>query len=204
MNSGKTAQTIFICSCVILLCSIATLVILTTNDDPNVLNKFEARILAQHNVLREAHGLSILTWDPDLAQANTEYAQTCPGLRHGGPKGNQNIASFSWPCAIQETVCPSGTSATWLLYAAEEQLWNYDTNACRTGNWADCGHFNNMMAPEASKIGCGFSTACDKTPSNAGLFYCSYVHQSSKERIPPPNNAEVDLKSQLDQYTIDT
>ncbi|CAK4839451.1 hypothetical protein Ae201684_016059 [Aphanomyces euteiches] len=107
----------------------------------------QGQLLVQTNKIRAAHGLGAVTWDASLATKVQNYANSCPGFNHGGPQGWQNLATNT-PCSGD--ACMKIVSAAWLWYNEEETKWNYNAHKCN-GDWADCGHFSNMMSPRVSK-----------------------------------------------------
>ncbi|KAH9158726.1 hypothetical protein LEN26_002767 [Aphanomyces euteiches] len=103
------------------------------------------------------------------------YANSCPGFNHGGPQGRQNLATNT-PCSGD--ACMKIVSAAWLWYNDEETKWNYNAHKCN-GDWADWGHFSNMMSPRVKQMGCGWSKC-----SNGNYVWCSYVKDEENPNVP--------------------
>jgi len=154
----------------------------------------EEQLLFQTNIIRSAHSLPPLTWNTDLANEVQKYANTCPGPKHGGPKGHQNLAPFTH-CSVYGK-CENTLGAAWTWYNKEETLWNYDVNACSTGQWYDCGHFSNMMDPSVTEMGCGFSLS--SWCGGSDYVWCNYVGNVNNPVIP----YRLVSKDELEQYLL--
>lgn len=139
-----------------------------------LLGTWQALIVNQTNILRLIHSLNTVQWDETIANRVQEWANTCPGFQHSS-LGWENLAS-----APTDTINPA-----WLWYQQEETMWDYDRNSCSTGNWADCGHFTNMMSPSTVLMGCGISLNCSDTDS---YIWCNYDTPVSNPAIPRPSD----------------
>ncbi|KAF0707570.1 hypothetical protein As57867_006569, partial [Aphanomyces stellatus] len=113
-----------------------------------------------------------------LAVQMQAWADTCPGFKHGGPSGWQNLAT-NVRCGSGSPDCLSLVGASWLWYDQEEALWDYTANACSNGNWATCGHFSNMMSPTVKSIACGWSDCV-----NGNYVWCNYLTPVLNPVIP--------------------
>ena len=153
----------------------------------------QQQILSQTNIIRQAHSLPPLSWNYQLANEVQKYANTCPGFKHGGPKGHQNLAKF-YPCTGYEQ-CKNKVGPAWMWYNKEETLWNYSMNTCSTGRWWDCGHFTNSMSPGATQMGCGlsFSEFC----GGGEYVWCNYVGAENNPKIPNRSLSKEALKHNL-------
>ncbi|KAF0712796.1 Aste57867_4662 [Aphanomyces stellatus] len=154
------------------------------------------QILYQLNILRQAHGLNTVVWNDELAVDMQAWADSCPqkdGGGHGGPVGNQNLASFV-PC---DDDCKRQEGPSWGWYT-EVLLWNYETDSCGTGDWMDCGHFSNSMSAAVTSIACGSSTCYNPNINgNDSLVWCNYVDAQIPPAIPRTNIEYEEIKASL-------
>ncbi|RHZ26340.1 hypothetical protein DYB26_011345 [Aphanomyces astaci] len=130
-------------------------------------NGVKDQLIAQTNKIRAAHGIGPLTWDDELEPKMRTWAKSCPGFKHGGPAGWQNLATNT-ACGSSGKDCTNVVGASWLWYDQEETFWNYGSNSCN-GGWAKCGHFSNMMSPEVKSMACGWSEC-----ANGNHVWCNY------------------------------
>ncbi|KAG9400931.1 hypothetical protein AC1031_009653 [Aphanomyces cochlioides] len=135
----------------------------------------QRQLITQTNKIRAAHGLGPVTWNAALAAEMQKFADSCPGFNHGGPEGWQNLAPFE-PCSGD--ACLKIAGAAWMWYNDEETKWNYDAHTCN-GEWADCGHFSNMMGPGVTQIACGWSQC-----SNGDSVWCNYESSEMNPVVP--------------------
>jgi hypothetical protein len=139
-------------------------------------------LLWQTSTIRAAHGLGRVTWNDELAARMQAWADDCsahPLGGHGGPKGSQNLASWSGPQTINQK-----DGAPWLWYADEEALFDYNTQKSRDGNWMTIGHFWNSVNPGVNQIACGWSTCFNPTINkDDSLVWCNYLG-ASNDPIP--------------------
>ncbi|KAF0712793.1 Aste57867_4659 [Aphanomyces stellatus] len=154
------------------------------------------QILVQLNLLRQAHDLDPVVWNPDLAARMQAWADSCPqatGGGHGGPPGSQNLASFD-PC---DNDCMRYLGPSWSWYD-EVTRWDFDADMCANGNWMDCGHFYNSLNPAVTSIACGASTCFNPIIGrDDSLVWCNYVGAQDPPQIPRPNMAYDDLRASL-------
>ncbi|KAF0714718.1 Aste57867_3734 [Aphanomyces stellatus] len=164
----------------------------TTNAIPDVYYGMKEQLVDQTNKIRAAHDLTPVTWDAQAAVGMQTWADSCPGFKHGGPSGWQNLAS-NIPCGgASQPDCGSLVGAAWLWYDQEETLWDYAANKC-TKDWTTCGHFSNMMSPSVKSIACGWSTC-----ANGNYVWCNYdtpVENPVVSRIA--GISKTDLKTKL-------
>jgi hypothetical protein len=121
--------------------------------------QFPARILAAHNAERARAGLPPLQWDNALGTAAAAYAQQMAltgqfahSNRHARPGTGENL----W----------MGTHGAFSLKAmvggwSSEKQWlvpGIFPNNSRTGNWADVGHYTQMIWPSTTRVGCAIAS----------------------------------------------
>ncbi|CAI5986081.1 unnamed protein product [Closterium sp. NIES-64] len=128
--------------------------------------------LDNHNAARAAVGAIPLVWNATLATraqawatALTNSTYNC-GLSHGGNSGEgQNLSGAS----------PSGwasdaAAVSW--WVGEGDLYSYAvfSGGCSTGNWADCGHYTQVIWNNTRTVGCA-KASCG---TSADVWACHY------------------------------
>ncbi|RHY88751.1 hypothetical protein DYB26_004874 [Aphanomyces astaci] len=156
----------------------------------------KAQIVHQTSVIRAGYGLGPVTWNDDLAKKMQAWADSCPqktGGGHGGPPGNQNLASFI-VCG-NNCMHEPGPAQTW--WDSEEELWDYDANKSRDGNWMTTGHFQNSLDPGVNEIACGWSTCFNPIANqDDSLVWCNYIG-GTNGRIPRPIISKAEIKARI-------
>ena len=111
-----------------------------------------AELLAAHNAYRENLGLPPLHWSNRLAvqaQRWADHLAEIGQLEHSGP--GQNLA-----------MATAGTmSLTQLVDLWGSEQANFTDGdfpaISTTGNWADAGHYSQMVWKTTTEVGCGFA-----------------------------------------------
>ncbi|RHZ19242.1 hypothetical protein DYB31_010105 [Aphanomyces astaci] len=151
---------------------------------------------SNHGKNPAGYGLGPVTWNDDLAKKMQAWADSCPqktGGGHGGPPGNQNLASFI-VCG-NNCMHEPGPAQTW--WDSEEELWDYDANKSRDGNWMTTGHFQNSLDPGVNEIACGWSTCFNPIANqNDSLVWCNYIG-GTNGRIPRPIITKAEIKARI-------
>ncbi|CAI5986082.1 unnamed protein product [Closterium sp. NIES-64] len=129
--------------------------------------------LDNHNAARAAVGAVPLVWNATLATraqawatALTNSTYNC-GLSHGGNSGEgQNLSGAS----------PSGwasdaAAVSW--WVGEGDLYSYAvfSGGCSTGNWADCGHYTQVIWNNTRTVGCAKASCGTKSDVWACHYY---------------------------------
>jgi Cysteine-rich secretory protein family len=148
----------------------------------NIASQFPARILAAHNAVRAQAGVAPLAWDPALGQAAATYAmqlaitnQFQHSDRHARPGVGENL----W----------MGTRG-YYSYEAMVGGWASERRdfvpgifpaVSRSGNWANVGHYTQMVWPTTTRVGCAVA-------SNATTDYlvCRYSPAGNIDGRPVP------------------
>ncbi len=136
----------------LLACAIACLVFVT----PVLADDLSDQVLDVHNRERAEVGAPPLTWSDDLAASSAEWAQhlaSLGALQHSG--GN----------AYGENLWMGSTgyysySAMAQGWADEKSLFVYGTfpNVSSDGNWANVGHYTQMIWKNTTQVGCAVAT----------------------------------------------
>ncbi|WP_421991386.1 CAP domain-containing protein [Qipengyuania sp.] len=119
-----------------------------------------ARILRTHNQEREALRLKPLKWNVHLEREAREWAQhlSHQGVLQHADQGTRNRTGENlW----------MGTAGHWSvetmvgMFIAEKQYYRHAhfPNISKTGNWADVGHYTQIVWRETKEVGCAVVTA---------------------------------------------
>ena len=122
--------------------------------------QFPARILAAHNAIRAREGVGQLTWDNGLGSAAATYAREMAmtgRFQHSNRVGRRGTGENLW----------MGTRGAFSIEAmvggwAWEKRWfrpGLFPNVSRTGNWADVGHYTQMVWPTTTRVGCALASS---------------------------------------------
>lgn len=142
--------------------------------------QFPARIVAAHNAERARAGVSPLVWDNALGAAAALYAQQMAltsrfahSDRKGRPGTGENLWMGSRGAYSLETMIGGWSS---------EKRWfraGVFPNVSRTGNWADVGHYTQMIWPATTRVGCALAS----TPQTVYLV-CRYANKGNVDGGP--------------------
>ena len=120
---------------------------------------FPSRILAAHNVERARAGVAPLVWDNALGTAAASYATRMAmsgrfahsdrSLRRGT---GENLWMGTRGAFSVETMVGG--------WASEKRYFvpGVFPNVSRSGNWADVGHYTQMIWPTTQRVGCALAT----------------------------------------------
>ena len=124
-----------------------------------------AEVLAAHNRHRTRLALPALRWSAELAETAQRWAThlaTLGRLEHSGPGENlaMGTAGAYTPTQLVE------------LWANEARYFVNGTFPAisSTGNWADVGHFSQMIWRRTSAVGCGLARG-----QGQDVLVCAYV-----------------------------
>ena len=119
-----------------------------------------ARILAVHNQARAAAGVAPLAWDPALEAGAAAYARELAAsgvLRHSNRQARRGIGENLW----------MGSRGYWPVdtmvgsWTAERRLFRAGIfpNVSRNGNWAEVGHYSQIIWPTTTRVGCAIGSS---------------------------------------------
>ena len=130
---------------------------------------FEGRLLAAHNQARVAHGIAPLQWSAKLAGQAGIWAQTLAarGAFEHSPS-RQGAGENLW----------MGTTG---YFAPEDMIGEFVKEGRRfrpgrfpdvssSGNWADVGHYTQVIWPATQEVGCALQTGHGKD-----VLVCRYL-----------------------------
>jgi hypothetical protein len=122
-------------------------------------SQFPSRMLAAHNVARAQAGLAGLLWDPALGTAAAAYAQQMAitgqfqhSDRHARPGIGENLWMGTHGAFSVEAMVGGWASER------REFVPGIFPNNSRSGNWADVGHYTQMIWPTTTRVGCALAS----------------------------------------------
>ncbi len=149
---------------------------------PNIASQFPARMLAAHNEVRRQAGTVPIAWDPALGQAAAAYATQLAltnRFQHSDRRARPGTGENLW----------MGTRG-YYSYEAMVRGWSAERSdfvpgvfpaVSRSGNWANVGHYTQMVWPTTTRVGCAVA-------SNASNDYlvCRYSPAGNIDGRPVP------------------
>lgn len=136
--------------------------------------QFPARVLTAHNAARTQAGVAPLVWDNALGSAAAAYARQMAmtgRFQHSDRAQRRGTGENLWMGTRGATV--EAMIGGW---ASERRWFQPGTfpNVSRTGNWADVGHYTQMIWPTTTRVGCALAS----TPRTDYLV-CRYASQGN-------------------------
>lgn len=119
-----------------------------------------AVVLDAHNRERAMVGVAPLSWDPVLTAAAGSYARQLAALgtlRHSPRQARPGQSENLWmgtrsAFPVQEMV------ASWVSEKSRFRPGIFPA-VSRTGNWADVGHYSQMIWPTTTRLGCAIASS---------------------------------------------
>lgn len=127
-------------------------------------------LLARHNVERRQAGVTALTWDPALAQGAQAYANELARLdllRHSPKAGRRGIGENLW-MGTRDYFRPTRMVADWASERSMFRSAKFPT-VSTTGNWADVGHYTQIIWPTTQRVGCAIGKS-----ARSDVLVCRY------------------------------
>ena len=127
-------------------------------------------LLARHNADRRQAGVPDLTWDPALAQGAQSYANELARLnllRHS-PKGTRRGIGENLWMGTRVYFRPANMVGAWSSERSMFRPGRFPA-VSRTGNWADVGHYTQMIWPGTQRVGCAIAKS-----ARADVLVCRY------------------------------
>lgn len=130
-----------------------------------------AEFLEAHNRERAAAGVQPLAWDPSLSEAALVYARGLSAagtLRHSPRDSRPGQGENLW-MGTRGAFSPSQMVGSW---ASEKRFFRPGIfpAVSTTGNWADAGHYSQMIWPTTTRLGCAISSS-----AGADFLVCRYA-----------------------------
>jgi hypothetical protein len=132
---------------------------------------FAESLLGIHNAERAAVGSAPLLWDPVLAVAAGVYAAELARtgvLRHSPRAARPGQGENLW-MGTRGAFAPAQMAGSW----ASERRWfrpGIFPSVSNTGNWADVGHYTQMIWPTTTRVGCALASS-----ARADFLVCRYA-----------------------------
>ena len=139
-------------------------------------------ILQSHNRERALVGVQPLVWDAPLTQSAAAYARQLASLgtlRHSPRQARPGQGENLW-MGTRGAYAPSQMVGSW---SSEKRFFRPGLFPAisRTGNWADAGHYSQMIWPTTTRLGCAIA-------SNVGADFlvCRYAPAGNVDgrRVP--------------------
>ena len=143
-------------------------------------SQFPARIIAAHNAERMRAGVAPLVWDNALGAAAAQYAQQMAltsRFAHSSRAARPGVGENLW-MGSRGVYSVEAMVGGW----SSEKRWfraGLFPNVSRTGNWADVGHYTQMIWPATTRIGCALAS----TPRTDYLV-CRYANKGNVDGRP--------------------
>ena len=113
------------------------------------------RLLASHNAERARYGIAALIWDPALAAASDSYAQSMASTGNWGhsPKNTRVGQGENLWMGTRGAFPVDAMIGGWL---SERSMFRPGVfpAVTTTGNWADVGHYTQIIARRSTHVGC--------------------------------------------------
>ncbi len=127
-------------------------------------------LLASHNSERRRAGVPLLAWDPALAQGAQAYANELARLnlmRHSPKASRRGLGENLW-MGTRDYFRPAAMVGAW---ASERSMFfaGRFPAVSRTGNWADVGHYTQMIWPRTQRVGCAIAKSV-----RSDILVCRY------------------------------
>jgi hypothetical protein len=118
------------------------------------------RLLAVHNAERAAFGAPPLSWDPGLAASAQAYAQRLAAigrLQHSSRAERPGQGENLW-IGSRGAFSVAAMAGSWANERVRFVPGRFPA-VSRSGNWADVGHYTQMVWPGTSRLGCGLASS---------------------------------------------
>ena len=130
-----------------------------TNVSGSFASQFPQRVLTAQNIERARAGMQPMVWDAALGTAAAAYAQQMAftgQFKHSDRSLRRGTGENLW----------MGTHGAFSVetmvgrWASEKRYFvpGVFPNVSRSGNWADVGHYTQMIWPTTQRVGCALAT----------------------------------------------
>ena len=127
---------------------------------PPYVTSIATPLLVAHNRERSAVDAPLLVWDPALAAAALAYARQLARLgrlQHSPRSARPGQGENLW-IGTRGAYSLDAMAATWAAEQRHFRPGRFPANS-RTGNWADVGHYSQMIWPTTGSLGCGLASS---------------------------------------------
>lgn len=142
--------------------------------------QFPARIVAAHNLERARAGVPPLAWDSALGAAAAVYARQLAltsRFAHSDRKARPGVGENLW-MGSRGAYSVETMIGGW----SSERRWfraGVFPNVSRTGNWADVGHYTQMIWPATTRVGCAIAST-----ARTDYLVCRYANKGNVDGRP--------------------
>lgn len=133
------------------------------------LSEQEARLLEAHNAERRRLGVPALVWSDRLAQDATRWGRTLIATDRFDHDPNRVQQGENLWAGWGRAYSPEEMVDSWISERADYQPGAFP-DVSRTGNWADVGHYTQLIWRETTHLGCATEGRNDKT-----ILVCRYA-----------------------------
>jgi hypothetical protein len=147
---------------------------------PAQVGSYGPRLLRAHNAERAAVGVTLLAWDEQLAASASTYAAQLAQLgtlRHSDRATRGGAGENLW-MGTRGYFTPEQMVDNW---ASEKRMFRPGIfpNVSTTGNWADVGHYTQMVWRQSGAIGCGVASS-----RSSDFLVCHYAPKGNIDGRP--------------------
>ena len=137
---------------------------------PQFAAQFPARILAAHNRERVQVQVPSLAWDNALGTSAAAYAQQMAmtgAFQHSNRRARPGVGENLW-MGTRGAFSVEQMVGAW---ASEKRMFRPGMfpDVTTTGNWADVGHYTQMIWPTTQRVGCALAST-----SRTDYLVCHY------------------------------
>lgn len=121
--------------------------------------QFPSRVMAAHNSVRAQAGVAPLAWDNGLGNSAAYYAQRLAltnTFQHSDRKARRGVGENLW-MGTRGAFSVERMVSDW---ASERRMFSAGIfpAVSRTGNWADVGHYTQIVWPTTTRVGCALAS----------------------------------------------
>ena len=127
---------------------------------PSTFNGIPREMLAAHNKERASVGVPPMTWSPTLVASASLYANELAAtgqFRHSSRQVRPGQGENLW-MGTGGAYSPAQMVASWASERGSFRPGIFPA-VSRTGNWADIGHYSQMIWPTTTQVGCAIASS---------------------------------------------
>ena len=137
-------------------------------------------LLDMHNSTRKSFGSDDLAWSDDLAKDAERWAKDLAKrnvMQHASAGERKGAGENLW-LGTKGRYTPEQMIAA---FVAEKQYFKPGEfpNVTTTGNWADVGHYTQLVWPETTEVGCAIASN-----ENDDFLVCRYLPAGNIRGVP--------------------
>ena len=117
---------------------------------------FPARVLDIHNAERQRLAVAPLSWDEDLARDAADWARVLARKGHLEHSSQRSQGENLW-MGTRGHYSPEHMIGAFVGERSQFRAGRFPA-VSRTGNWADVGHYTQLIWPGTQKVGCALAS----------------------------------------------